>query len=104
MDNLQTYEEFLNEGYSRRFGNFQVAISKVNIELKWMDEMKDIPDGVKSLSKNFGRTPLKEIAVVFEKDINNFDELRQLVREFGVMALFGLDTKEGRFCVINTNS
>ena len=104
MKNLQTFEEFLNESYSIRFGNFQVAIGKAKIKLNWLDEIKHIPSGVEKAIEHFGKTPHKDIAVIFEKDVKDFDELRSLTVKFGVMAIYGLDTKEGRFCVINTNS
>jgi hypothetical protein len=104
MKQFKTFEEFLNESYSRRFGNFQVALSKEKINLHWADELNPMTDGVKGMIEHFGKTPLKEIAVIFEKDVDDFDILRSLVRKFGVMGLFGMDTKEGRFCVLNSNS
>ena len=104
MINLHTYEEFLNESYSRRFGNFQVGLAKEKIESHWLDELKDVPSGVEKMIEHFGKTPHKDILVILEKDNKNFDVVRTLTIKFGVLALFGLDTVYGRFCVINTNS
>jgi hypothetical protein len=104
MKNLNTFEEFLNEAYTRRFGNFQVAIGKEKIKLQWLDQIGEIPDGVKKVILHFGKTPLGEIGIIFEKDVKNFDEVRGIVSKCGVLGLFGLDLKLGRFCVLNSNS
>ncbi len=104
MKNLHTFEEFLNESYTRKFGNFQVALGKEKIEYHWLDEMTDVSEGIVKMLDHFGKTPHKDICVIREKDNKEYEKVRDLVRRFGVMALFGLDTKEGRFCVINSNS
>jgi hypothetical protein len=104
MKNLNTFEEFLNEAYTRKFGNFLVALSKEKINHLWLDEMSSVSVGIVKMIEHFGKTPHRDICVIREKDNKNFDKVRSLTREFGVTSLFGLDTKDGRFCVINSNT
>lgn len=104
MKQFKTYEEFLNESYTRKFGNFQVALAKEKIEGHWLDEMSEASEALIKLVDHFGKTPHKDIMVIFEKDNKEYEKVRDLVRRFGIMALFGLDLKNGRFCVINSNS
>ncbi len=103
MNNVHTFEEFLNEAYNRRWGNFEVALAKEKIVYHWLDDMTDVPEGVIKLIEHFGKTPHKDICVILERDNKrNYDPVRGLATKFGVMALFGLDTESGRCCVVNT--